>query len=154
MLTDQYALYGLATARGSLPGARTVGWAAGILAHVTVLLLFFLFLLFPDGRLPSRRWRPVLWAVFVVMAGRGGADVPGWHDSHRRDHRCALGGGDQRIRTRWGFSRVKAGSAASAAVSFVLGVPTGVLVVASVFVRRRGRAPNCASSSPGWATSA
>ena len=34
------------------------------------ILLTFLFLLFPDGRLPSRRWRPVAWAsgvaIFVV----------------------------------------------------------------------------------------
>jgi uncharacterized membrane protein YfcA len=29
MFTDQYALYGLATAPGSLPAARTAGWAAG-----------------------------------------------------------------------------------------------------------------------------
>jgi hypothetical protein len=58
MFTDQYALYGLATAPGSLPAARTAGWAAGVLATVTVLLLAFLILLFPDGRLPSRRWPP------------------------------------------------------------------------------------------------
>ncbi|HEV3289474.1 MAG TPA: hypothetical protein VG123_10805, partial [Streptosporangiaceae bacterium] len=69
MFTDQYALYGLATAPGSLPAARTAGWAAGVLATVTVLLLAFLILLFPDGRLPSRRWRPVLWVLVVVMLG-------------------------------------------------------------------------------------
>jgi len=69
MLGEQYALYGLATAPGSLPAARTAGWAAGVLASVTVLLLAFLILLFPDGRLPSRRWRPVLWALMVVAVG-------------------------------------------------------------------------------------
>ena len=69
MFTDQYALYGLATASGSLPAARTAGWAAGVLATVTVMLLAFLILLFPDGRLPSRRWRPVLWALVVVTLG-------------------------------------------------------------------------------------
>ena len=36
---------------------------------LTVMPLFFLVLLFPNGRLPSRRWRPVLWAMFVVAAG-------------------------------------------------------------------------------------
>lgn len=36
---------------------------------LTVALLFFLVLLFPDGRLPSRRWRPVLWATAVAVAG-------------------------------------------------------------------------------------
>ena len=58
LLTEQYAPYGLATARGSLPGVGLVGWGADILAVLTVLLLFCLFLLFPDGRLRSpARWR-------------------------------------------------------------------------------------------------
>jgi hypothetical protein len=69
MLGEQYALYGLATAPGSLPAALTAGWAAGVLASVTAMLLAFLILLFPDGRLPSRRWRPVLWALVVVALG-------------------------------------------------------------------------------------
>jgi len=33
---------GLATAPGSLPAARTAGWAAGVLATITVLLWTFL----------------------------------------------------------------------------------------------------------------
>ena len=69
MLTEQYAVYGLATAPGSVPAVRLAGWLSGTVALLTVELLFFLVLLFPDGRLPSRRWRPVLWAMFVVMAG-------------------------------------------------------------------------------------
>ena len=39
-------------------------------------------------------------------------------------------------------------------LSFVLGIVTGMLVIASVFVRRRGASPSCVSSWPGWATSA
>jgi len=42
---------------------------AGGAGSLTVALLLPLILLFPDGRLPSRRWRPVLWAIVVVMAG-------------------------------------------------------------------------------------
>ena len=67
--TEQYALYGLVTARGSVPAARLAGVVAGGTASLTIALLFPLILLFPNGRLPSRRWRPVLWAMFVVFAG-------------------------------------------------------------------------------------
>ena len=67
MLTEQYALYGLVTAPGSLPGARLVGWFCVLVAVLAVFLLLFLVLLFPDGRLPSRRWRPVRTGFLVVM---------------------------------------------------------------------------------------
>ncbi|MGZ8571769.1 MAG: hypothetical protein ACXWW5_06035, partial [Actinomycetota bacterium] len=38
------------------------GWLFGILP-----VLFFLPLLFPDGRLPSRRWRPLLWLIVATL---------------------------------------------------------------------------------------
>jgi hypothetical protein len=69
MLAEQYALYGLATAPGSMPAAKLAGWFSSALAMLTVVQLFFLVLLFPDGRLPSRRWRPVRWALYAVVAG-------------------------------------------------------------------------------------
>jgi hypothetical protein len=68
MLTEQYPLYGLVTAPGSLPAARLVGWFSVLAAVLAVFLLLFLVLLFPDGRLPSRRWRPVRTGFLVVMA--------------------------------------------------------------------------------------
>jgi hypothetical protein len=68
MLTEQYPLYGLVTAPGSLPAARLVGWFSVLMAVLAVFLLLFLVLLFPDGRLPSRRWRPVRTGFLVVMA--------------------------------------------------------------------------------------
>jgi signal transduction histidine kinase len=40
-----------------------VGWILGIMP-----VLFFLPLLFPDGRLPSRRWRPLAWLNAGVIA--------------------------------------------------------------------------------------
>jgi hypothetical protein len=63
---EQYALYGLATSRGPVPGARIIGCLAGPAAELTILLALTLILLYPDGRLPSRRWRPVAWAIAVV----------------------------------------------------------------------------------------
>jgi hypothetical protein len=56
LLTEQYPLYGLVTAPGSLPAARLVGWLSVVVSVLTVYLLLFLVLIFPDGRLPSRRW--------------------------------------------------------------------------------------------------
>ncbi len=62
-----YAAYALVVEPGSLPAPRTivmlvepVGFVAGL------ALLPFLFLLFPDGRLPSRRWRFLAWTVVAV----------------------------------------------------------------------------------------
>jgi hypothetical protein len=69
MLTEQYTVYGLVTAPGSLPGAHLAGWFSTVAIELAVFLLLFLLLLFPDGRLPSRRWRPVLWAILAAMAG-------------------------------------------------------------------------------------
>jgi hypothetical protein len=59
-ISEAYAYYGLKTASSSVPGAVTAAWLAEWLwipAYAPLITL--LFLLFPDGRLPSRRWRPV-----------------------------------------------------------------------------------------------
>lgn len=42
---------------------RRLGWTLAITPIVTVL-----FLLFPDGRPPSRRWRPLVWVSAVLIA--------------------------------------------------------------------------------------
>ena len=69
MLTEQYALYGLATNPGAIPAAKVAGVLSDAAVGLTVILLFALVLLFPDGRLPSPRWRPALWALAVVAVG-------------------------------------------------------------------------------------
>ncbi len=55
--------YGLAASAGHrLPGAGYVGWVEEwIWVPFVTLITLYLFLLFPDGRLPGPRWRPVGW---------------------------------------------------------------------------------------------
>jgi hypothetical protein len=68
--TDEYARYALWTAPGSLPGGLLMAWlTAWVWVGGIPLLTTFLLLLFPDGRLPSPRWRPVAWlsALPIVL---------------------------------------------------------------------------------------
>lgn len=62
-----YADYVLYAGGGSLPGAVLAAWLTNWLPILAVYVpACFLFLLFPDGRPTSPRWRPVVWAVAVV----------------------------------------------------------------------------------------
>ena len=63
-----YALHTIIADPGSLPGGLLAGWIPNAIWPIPVGLLPFLFLLFPDGQLPSQRWRPVRWFARVVLA--------------------------------------------------------------------------------------
>jgi signal transduction histidine kinase len=53
---------------GRYPGARLAEYAGGLgWTTAIVLMLIFLPLLFPDGRLLSPRWKPIPWAAGVLM---------------------------------------------------------------------------------------
>ncbi len=67
-LADTYAAYALVVEPGSLPIPRTAATLLGLGLGASVVLLPFVFLLFPDGRPPGRRWGFFAWAV----AGVGG----------------------------------------------------------------------------------
>jgi hypothetical protein len=70
-ISEYYTIYGVAQP-GSVPFLVVIAslgnwlWAPGV-----GLLTTYLLLLFPDGRLPSRRWRPLAWlsgAVIVLLS--------------------------------------------------------------------------------------
>jgi len=67
-LAGSYAAYALVAEPGSLPAPRTIAKVLGVAWGMGIILLPFLLLLFPTGRLPSRRWRPVAWAVLIAGA--------------------------------------------------------------------------------------
>jgi hypothetical protein len=62
----QFATFGLVTRPGSVPLADVASWLGTWLWVPGFVLLFVLILVFPDGRLPSARWRPVLWLAVVA----------------------------------------------------------------------------------------
>jgi hypothetical protein len=64
IFANAYFIRGAIVTPGSLPAARVAGWTSGVLWPSSYLFLCLLLLLFPDGRLPSPRWRPVA----VVLA--------------------------------------------------------------------------------------
>jgi signal transduction histidine kinase len=65
----EYAWGALIVRPNSLPLGAELAWAASwTWMPGAVLLLTFLLLLFPDGRLPSRRWRPVVGLVMSLLA--------------------------------------------------------------------------------------
>jgi hypothetical protein len=65
-LCAEYAIYALLTQPGSLPYGRAAAWVASWCGMPANALLVFVGLLFPDGRLPSRRWLPFAWLNVVV----------------------------------------------------------------------------------------
>jgi len=138
MFVEQYGLHGLAAAPGSLPAVRTVaalGQSANNLIFATLILVV---LLFPTGRLPSKRWRPVLWAtIWVIVAGgvaqtlqRGTVVAGGLTNALQTAHVAypnPLG-----VFPRHGWYSDLAGATAALAVACAL------LAIVAVFLRRRG----------------
>lgn len=78
LLNDGYARAAEVRFPGSLPFATQAMWMAAWAFIVPTTFVLVLPLLFPDGRLPSARWRPALWAAvaFGVLAAAGNAFAP------------------------------------------------------------------------------
>jgi hypothetical protein len=68
---NSYALRVLVADPGSLPGGLLFNWLSNWVWVIQTAMLTFLLLLFPTGRLLSRRWRPAAWFVGGAFAFLG-----------------------------------------------------------------------------------
>jgi hypothetical protein len=66
----QYAIYTLLAVPGSLPASQAAAWMMCWVWVPACGLIVFLLLLFPDGRLPNRRWRWFAWfSLLLTVVG-------------------------------------------------------------------------------------
>jgi hypothetical protein len=63
----EYAIYALLAEPGSLPAGEALAWVLSWILPVVIGLSIFPLLLFPTGRLPSRRWRWLAWLTAAWM---------------------------------------------------------------------------------------
>ncbi len=66
-LGEAYSVHALRAAPGSLPAGHFFAWLGAWIWTIPTSLLPFLFLLFPTGHLPSRRWRPLGWLYGFIL---------------------------------------------------------------------------------------
>ena len=62
-----YGVHGLVAVPGSVPAARAGMWLSNWIFAIPVAVIAFVFLLFPTGRLRSRRWLPAGWFVGIAF---------------------------------------------------------------------------------------
>jgi hypothetical protein len=64
----EYAVYALLARREALWGGKAMLWLQSWFWMLFVGLFVFLLLLFPNGRLPSSRWRPFAWVSVAIIS--------------------------------------------------------------------------------------
>jgi signal transduction histidine kinase len=134
---EQYGLRGLASAPGSLLAVRQVAALGVPAATLAVVPLIIVVLLFPDGQLPSRRWRPVLWGAIevAVVGGAGTLLQRGTVVSGSLTN--ALQAAHVAYPNPLGVFPRQGWYGAVLAVTAVIALATALLAVASVVARRR-----------------
>jgi hypothetical protein len=87
MFTYEYGHYALVTKPGTVPLGVAAAWVSEWMWTTGAIpLLTFGLLLFPDGHLPSPRWRPVAWlagatlAMFLFGSAVQPGPMPGYPD--------------------------------------------------------------------------
>src|SRR5829696_1392684 len=67
--TALYAIYALLAREGTMPAGEAFAWITAWILPIIIGLQISYLLLFPTGRLPGRRWRPLAWltGTFVVV---------------------------------------------------------------------------------------
>src|SRR5215203_5434523 len=75
----QYAIYALLAQPNSLPAGEAMAWIAAWTLPIMNGVQVFYLLLFPTGRLPSRRWRWLAWltVAYIVVGVLTAAFSPG-----------------------------------------------------------------------------
>jgi hypothetical protein len=120
---------------GGWPGARWAAWLSdwSSLPVFPTGLALFAFLLFPDGRLPSPRWRPVAWAAAVQVAVMV---VLTLLDPTPID----VGGGFPKVGNLTGVRALGHRFDGAVGVLYVLGIALIATAIASLVLRGRGAA--------------
>jgi hypothetical protein len=77
--TSQYAIYALLAQPNSLPVGEAMAWIAAWTLPIMNGVQVFYLLLFPTGRLPSKRWRWLAWltVAYILVGGIAAAFSPG-----------------------------------------------------------------------------
>jgi hypothetical protein len=128
---QDYAWYALLHEPG-LPGGWAMAWLGQWPWWIAVGLLWFLVLLFPNGRLVSLRWRPVAWALAGDIAA-----LWVWAAFAPRPLEAI---GLEHLTNPLGLQQAEAAFTLLIGIAFPIGALLAVLSVASMVVRfRRSR---------------